>query len=144
MIPASFFHFWTLRRLCACSAFCALIASVAPARAQGDVAFVSAVKGKPQLQVDSRRSTPLGLMQVLASGATIALRATDSVDVCHESAAKTFHVEGAGVVRIEPTGLGAEGPRVTELGGCDSSAAPGETGGVLLRSLRERRMAPVR
>jgi hypothetical protein len=106
--------------------------------AGSEVGFVSAVKGRPQLQNGTGRLSPLTLMQPLAPGAIIVLRANESVGFCHESASRIYRVEGAGVAYIGDVGVNTEpgGAKVLTAGVCTSSATPSETGGVLLRSIR--------
>ncbi len=114
----------------------ALICS--PAAAGPDVGFISSVKGRPHVQNAAGKIVPVTLMQPLAPGAKIILGANESVGFCHESASKTFRVEGAGAISIGDVGINTEagGPKVVTAGVCNSSSTPSETGGVLLRSFR--------
>jgi hypothetical protein len=128
----------TFRRLAVALALAPTCALAEDALAGPDVGFVSSVKGRPQVQTAAGKLTPVTLMQPLSPGAVIVLRQNESIGFCHESASKIFRVEGAGAAYIGDVGVNTEpgGPKVTATGVCNSSAAPSETGGVLLRSFR--------
>ncbi len=112
-----------------------ILAPSAGAMAGNDVGFISAVKGKPQVQIAAGRVEPAALMKPLAPGAKIILGQNESIKFCHESASKTFSVEGAGSVSIGDIGVNTEagGPKVVAAGVCPSSSTPSETGGILSR-----------
>ena len=113
---------------------------VASRAAGPDVGFVSLVRGKPVLQ-DGTGQRGLKLMQGLAPGSVLSLDAADAVGVCHEPAATSYRLEGAGSVRIDKDGIKAEtgSPKILTVGRCSATANSSETGGVLLRAVKPPR-----
>ena len=110
-------------------------------RAAGpDVGFVSLVRGKPVLQ-EGAGQRGLKLMQGLASGSVLTLDVADAVGFCHEPAATSYRLEGAGSVRINRDGITAEAgaPKILTVGRCSTTANSSETGGVLLRAVKPPR-----
>lgn len=105
------------------------------AHAGADVGFISAVKGKPQVQYGSGKVEAATVTRQLSPGAKVILGQNESFKFCHESASKTFSVEGAGAVSIGDIGVNTEpgGPKVVVSGVCNSSSTPSETGGILSR-----------
>lgn len=117
----------------------ALIGISAGAAQSGlDVGFVSSVRGKPQLRNTSGKTTNITLMRPLSPGSTIVLGVNESFGFCHESAARTYRVEGEGEVRIGDLGINTEpgGPKVIVSGVCNSASTPSETGGILSRGFK--------
>jgi hypothetical protein len=110
-------------------------AAAIEARANPDVGFISAVKGKPQVQYVGGRTETAIVTRQLSPGVKVTLAPNESFKFCHESASKTFSVEGAGSVSIGDIGVNTEagGPKVVVSGVCNSSSTPSETGGILSR-----------
>gem|GEM_PF-5419453 len=108
--------------------------------AGSDVGFVSLVRGKPVLQ-EGTSQRGLKLMQGLAPGSVLTLDVADAVGFCHEPAATSYRLEGAGSVRIDREGIKAEtgAPKILTVGRCSTTANSSETGGVLLRAVKPSR-----
>jgi hypothetical protein len=117
----------------------ALIGSAGPACAASDVGFVSLVRGRPVLTDADGNKLPLKLMQGLGPGFRLLLDVNDAVGICHEPAATSYRIEGAGAVRIDKAGIVAEAgaTKVLTVGRCSATASSSETGGVLLRSIQK-------
>ncbi len=108
------------------------------AQTRPDVGFISALKGRPQIRMATGKVVPATLMQPLAPGVSIVLSVNESFGFCHESASRTFRIEGEGVVHVGDVGINTTpgGPRVTALGPCTTSSTPSETGGILSRGFK--------
>lgn len=107
--------------------------------AAADIGFVSLVHGRPVLQDAAGRKAPMKLMQSLEPDSLLVLDANDAVGICHEPAATSYRIEGAGTVRISRDKVAAESgaAKILTVGRCGGTASSSETGGVLLRSVQK-------
>jgi hypothetical protein len=105
-----------------------------------NVGFVSLVRGRPQMQNGQGQHIPMRLMQGVAPGTILILGAADAVGFCHEPAATSYRLEGAGSVLVAPDNIvpRSGSTRVLSVGRCGATANSSETGGVLLRSIKPK------
>jgi hypothetical protein len=117
--------------------FAAGVAAPVLAQAKKPVGFISSVRGKPTITADGK-TAPAGALQAVAAGSTVVLQANELVDLCHETSATAFRLEGAGRIDVGEAGLSGAttGLKISATGRCGRSAAPSVPGGVLLRSIK--------
>lgn len=108
--------------------------------ATSNVGFVSLVRGRPQIQNGAGQRIPMRLMQSLGPGTILVLGESDTIGFCHEAAATSYRIEGAGSALIQSDRIVAHsgGTRILPVGRCGETASSSETGGVLLRSIEPK------